>query len=464
MKNFERIHATDGKYDTLRLIDENGEFVEFMDLFVASMITRGDAPATVTRYSNAVAQFLDYLCEAGVFGQPCSRTEILEAVDRYLPARLAGPAQAGKYIEIVRDLGHQRLTHTSASNASAALNRFLQLLVYGADLDREIAEWHRVGEVEGEAPKDLFRRLSGAKRSSAEVRKIMRRSMLANVIRWKPNGIKKPPATRVHAQKWKRQSHNKKDLPAEWVMPVLDAASSFRDRAVWALMAGAGLRQSEVAQLTWDAIDVQKQEIFVFDPESLRFADQLPERYVRRFKGRKYSETYILPQLREVFFEALANYVRREHRPVQPDLMVFQDITKSGNGRPYSLLSDKSRIAAFKRACERAGAPRKRGEKIFTPHSLRHFYGVFMLNYVPVDGGYGLTISEVQRLMGHEDQTSTMGYAREDALILETKLQLIDQLSLGQQANESEFTAWLAKRHSDIADRLLANSNKGDQR
>ena len=236
----------------------------------------------------------------------------------------------------------ERLTNESAGSAAAAINRFLSLSDYMADLDRQIAEWHGEELIEGKAPKDLFQRLSTANRSAAEVRQIMRKSMLANVIRIRPGGIKKPKKNSIKSPKVRTQIDDYADFPAEFVMPLFDAANCYRDLAAWSLMAGAGLRHSEVSQLHWEAIDIEAQQVFVYDPESHRYADELPEEYVPRFKGRQYSETYIIPQLREVFFEALANYVRFERRPREPDFMVFQDITSTGNGRPYSLVSARN--------------------------------------------------------------------------------------------------------------------------
>ncbi|KKL27833.1 hypothetical protein LCGC14_2381190, partial [marine sediment metagenome] len=97
-----------------------------------------------------------------------------------------------------------------------------------------------------------------------------------------------------------------------------------------------------------------------------------------------------------------------------------------------------------------------------TPHSLRHFYGVFMLNFIPVEGGYGLRLPEVQKLMGHEDSSSTAHYAREDPIILESKLRMIDHFAMGQTDKERDIRAWIAKRHTDIAQRMLSNMPHGD--
>jgi integrase len=472
MKNFTRVRSKWGKYDTLRLIDDDGEFLDVMDTFVAALIKRGEASATVDRYSNVVAQFLDYLVEVGVFGQPSSRYEILNAVDWYLAARVARPdalnisSDAEGYFQAVSNLKQKTLSRKSAQNAAAAINRFLELSDYWSTLTNDMADWDGIEVVEGAAPMELFKVLKKSHRSATEIKRMMQKSMLAGVTRWKPNGIDRPKGGMSISSKIGGETSSKDnemlDYPAEYLMPLLDAANCFRDQAVWSLMAGAGLRTSEAIQLPWEAIDFDNREVFVHDPESHRYADQLPQRYARRFKGRRFSETYIIPQLRDIFFEALENYLRYEHRPITPDRMVFQDIRTLGNGRPYSLVQDNNRIKAFHAAGIRSGAPRKPNGKPYTPHSLRHFYGVFMLNFIPVEGGYGLRLPEVQKLMGHEDSSSTAHYAREDPIILESKLRMIDHFAMGQTDKERDIRAWIAKRHTDIAQRMLSNMPHGD--
>ncbi|SFF22436.1 Phage integrase family protein [Sulfitobacter brevis] len=277
--------------------------------------------------------------------------------------------------------------------------------------------------------------------------------MLASVVRLNPDGVEKPGNHLVFS---KKDQIEDKEFSAEYIMPLLDAATSWRDKAFWALVAGAGLRMSEAAQITWDAVLTEQRKVFIYDPEGHRYADQLPEEYAPRFKGRKYSGTYIIPQLRDVFFEALEQYVRREYRPTGNHNLVFQDIRTGQNGRPFMLVSDKNMGSAFKRACRRAGVPRLPNGEEYTLHSLRHFYGVFMLNYIPVEGGYGLKLTEVQRLMGHEKASTTAKYAREDKLILQSKLELFDQFVLNGGLKETDLRTMLAKRHQEAAKRLLS--------
>jgi hypothetical protein len=85
MKNFTRITTERHGYLVARLIDEEGVFLAPFDAFMDSLTSKGYSQCTDRRYGFAVANFLDFLTEAGVFGQAASQKEILEVVDQYIP-------------------------------------------------------------------------------------------------------------------------------------------------------------------------------------------------------------------------------------------------------------------------------------------------------------------------------------------------------------------------------------------
>ncbi len=66
-----------------------------------------------------------------------------------------------------------------------------------------------------------------------------------------------------------------------------------------------------------------------------------------------------------------------------------------------------------------------RGGK-YSPHSLRHMYGVYLLNYIPINAEaneYGLPLIDVCHFMGHKNLESTKVYARRDGLEAGKKLE-----------------------------------------
>jgi len=89
-------------------------------------------------------------------------------------------------------------------------------------------------------------------------------------------------------------------------------------------------------------------------------------------------------------------------------------------GRPYFLSAASSRNEVFKRAAAAVGV----ADRVHGPHSLRHAYGTYLLNYFPrMNGDYGLPLPFVQQLMGHADIKSTMKYARYDEELMRLELQ-----------------------------------------
>jgi integrase len=92
--------------------------------------------------------------------------------------------------------------------------------------------------------------------------------------------------------------------------------------------------------------------------------------------------------------------------------------------------SDAAMGKSFKKAIALANVPIPFGRKDWTLHSLRHLYGVYMLNDIPIDrenNVFGLDLTEVQMLMGHKSINQTRHYARSKENKLEKKLENADK-------------------------------------
>jgi integrase len=222
------------------------------------------------------------------------------------------------------------------------------------------------------------------------------------------------------------------DFPLEHFPALIAAATTWRDRALWALLLASGIRRSEALNLQWCDIDFAKREVFVLDPDSLRYGREMPQtERDQRFKGRTVSRTYLFLPYRTWFFEYLSRYRKEEYRlPQDGNDFVFQYLIKPHYGRPLHEATDETLNSAFTSAVKRAqipGPPVAR-EHTWTAHSLRHSYGVYMLNDYEVPGQTmpGLTLAEVQQLMGHRDVNTTRKYARERTSRLQAKLQAHD--------------------------------------
>ncbi|MFG6517538.1 tyrosine-type recombinase/integrase [Sulfitobacter sp. 1A13368] len=451
MKNYTRLARQTGRYETFILLDNAGGSVQAFDLFVNSLIREGLSPSTVTTYSNHIASFLDYLTEAKVFGFPSRQLELQAAIKGYLPARLAGANARGDFDIISRKiLGQKRLTKAAAKNHATAINKFILESEGHALHLQQIEEWE--GSISEGPSKQVFQETT-RQRSGAEIKRIYQSSMMVNVMNHHP----KVARGKIVKVSGKDNSPNRdKDFPAEYILSLLDCASCARDEALWALSAGTGVRPHEALLLEMDHIDFERRKVVVEDPDNRRFASQMPDELRRRWKGRAVSETYFIPILRDRFFQTLERYIRTEYMPVPNQSLVFQQLR--GDRSPYIGVADKNRIQSFKRAVRRV-QKRLPSEDArltgLTPHSLRHFYGTFMLNYVPLGNNqYGLRPVEVQRLMGHEQLISTLKYARQDKLALDAKILLMNMHAMNEAPEIDHLIKWMANKYSDHADRL----------
>lgn len=126
-----------------------------------------------------------------------------------------------------------------------------------------------------------------------------------------------------------------------------------------------------------------------------------------------------------IFWENLEKYLALEYNSSVGHDFVFQ----SSDGRPYFASDRSSRDKTFKSYAKKAGIDDLTGISL---HSLRHMYGTYTLNYMPVPGQAtpGFPITYVKILMGHSSVTSTMKYAKHDVDIIDAYLQHANQYVL----------------------------------
>jgi integrase len=438
------------------LIDDEGDVVGAFEHFVDALFKREYAFASIKRYMEVVGNFIDYLIETGVFGKAVTAERLNHAIDSYLSIRVradricAAPDNSddnfirwAKPIVVALRLRSVQVNE----NLAAPINLFLRL---SETLAR--TEWERVEylglESLPENYHDAIRAVEGHQTLTQPQRKALKQSsMLSNVMRLNPDGIARPRGlVRPNVQN-DGPTLERRDFPLTQLAPVIRAARTERDKSLWLLLASSVLRTSEALALRWEHIDPKAATVYVEDPNNLRYANELPLAARMRFKGRAVSETYLIQPLRDQFFEALAKYLKDEYVPGSGHNFVFQD-TRIGPlcGRPMHEMSDTARSQTFKRAVRRAGVPSPSPESDWTLHALRHAYGVYLLNYLPVPGGYGLALKEVQRLMGHKSEATTSNYAREDSIILAAKLEYSDRMVISLSSEWTGLPALIAQR------------------
>ncbi|VXC96292.1 tyrosine-type recombinase/integrase [Sphingomonas sp. AX6] len=452
MKNFVRspIFLNGSKY--FQLIHINGEIDQSFSAFIEHLLCRSYAPETIRRYLNIVACFLDYLSEISLYPVSPSKRYISKALDRYVPLKLN--ANRLRRIDkrhlsdpfiawgapLVASLGIRQVGSTNG--IVSAVRHYLAL---SDQFERALNEGSAYDELSSTKP-PVSEQIQFA---SVVSRPMPGNSMLSGVLRRPPTAI---DATRSqHRDRVGISDERYKDFPIGRFPDLLQHANSWRDRFLWALLGASGLRVSEACALQWGDVDIPTQTIIVLNPNNRPGSkDGGPARQLR-FKGRTTQAIFLLPELKSEVFRSMYFYLAHECQGSLPSDYVFQDIRPGkSRGRPFYDLSDAARTTAFHRACERASIPQT-GVKSWAPHSLRHMYGVFLTNYLPVPGGFGLRLEEVQRLMGHASDRATRTYARQDEIVLEAKLELADRIVMGGGA--------LDDLPRTIADRLRLQAN-----
>uniref|UniRef100_UPI0040477916 tyrosine-type recombinase/integrase n=1 Tax=Rheinheimera sp. TaxID=1869214 RepID=UPI0040477916 len=255
---------------------------------------------------------------------------------------------------------------------------------------------------------DIHRNLLQRRKLSENERKrLLRESVLAQVV----SGGGKYTRTRLFGISRKASSKNDyQHFPVSHIEDLLDKAPSYMDRALWALLLGAGLRTSEACQLLISDVDIVTEELHVFTYrdrvkcfEGLAFSDTLK----LSFKGRETENAAFIEPFGEIFFEAITNYLKFERPKNLSHNYLFVTNSNNGRGRPLFAASRTTRNGKFKKIQELISCPTKHNGRRFTLHSLRHFYGYWLLNFHLTEKGERFSLLEVQRMMGHANVNST---------------------------------------------------------
>jgi len=165
------------------------------------------------------------------------------------------------------------------------------------------------------------------------------------------------------------------------IATVLAMASTARDRALLAVLLGAGLRAAEAVGL--DVMDLHD------DPEGgLVIA-------VRRGKGRKDRQVPVQPDVSRLLLAYLAETGRRLGDPGP----LFRAHDRGAARRDRARLSTRAVGYLVRRALERAGL----AAKAISPHALRHTYAIRALRA-------GGNVIAVQKLLGHASVATTQPY------------------------------------------------------
>ena len=275
-------------------------------------------------------------------------------------------------------------------------------------------------------PSTLFKELTVKRRlNSAEQKALINKSMMAGVISGGPKYIR----SNLFKTRGISSDDNpyKKAFPFNSVEDVISQATTYRDRCLWALLAGTGIRGSEGTQLLLRDVNAKERTLFIIDPEKrLPVYASCPHEWINEldFKGREIDTVYFIEPFKTIFFDNLPKLLLERKKKNCSHQFLFITMDSGHDSRPLFLADNKSLNGVFRTAQNRMGL-----ESDHTLHSLRHFYAAWCVNYIPLGNGrYGMSTSTVQTLMGHASEESTKKYSVKDELILEATINMSNAL------------------------------------
>ncbi|KPY73874.1 MULTISPECIES: tyrosine-type recombinase/integrase [Pseudomonas syringae group] len=213
-------------------------------------------------------------------------------------------------------------------------------------------------------------------------------------------------------------------FPLHKIAALIESATSYRNSALWALLAATSIRVSEAMQFLLEDVDIQNRKVYARGPrssarcsKSYRGIDEVSFNKLA-WKGRTTEHTLLLEPYGSMFFKYYSLYLKHEYKPTYHNF-IFQ----TGNGDPLCF-SDYSSVVfePFRQSSRRVLANTEFERFSYTPHSLRHSFCVFFKNFVEHTEGVGLRNSEIKALTGQKTDKAVERYAVMMRYLLELKI------------------------------------------
>lgn len=456
LKNYKKIEDSYSSQETWRLIGHHGP-VEPFQQFCDEMIDDGLPFNTRRSYASATAQFLDYCYEAGVFEHDTTKKKLNSAVKNYRHFLAQGTQSTKREVcDLAKALPHNvPKAISSIGVALAGVKRFLELSDELATEQAELLEVkHGISVVIDYNP--IVNAMAQLRNVSENERRHIQNTLMGGVIRNAAKSLnKKVKSLAVNISPSNSPMDVRWEFPIESIGTLIEGATLYRDKALYSLLAGGGIRISEALNLRWQHIDFENRKVFVHDPRGERNLNTDPDR--RIFKGRNISRIFLYQPFKDMFFDFLLKYEDSdEYVATSKHDYVFQISKGKRKGAALAIDGDKStQWKNFTNLVKCIKVKPRPDGKPWSPHSLRHSYGVWMLNYLPHENGVGLPMPVVMRLMGHSKSSSTQVYARQDLDDIDEKLEYFDRLVISNSHSAHDLQKIRAERKlKEIRDML----------
>lgn len=433
----EKVHQNGNDNWKLFHIDADGSVWRdpYFDFFAEHLLpgesSGADSRNSRYNYTRWVAHFIDFMIEAVKYEIEHNHLEmsgaVLVALMRKYPKFLAEGEDSSDPLvaEVAKRLQAESCSRNTQTLYISAINKYLDLSEDFNATMRELG-YHDINGIPLYSEIDLFpdsyRKIAIPSRERIELNK---NSMLAGVM---SGGAQLKRIAKL--KPLKRDNTNKKDqdndleefyqqdhFPLENAPKlIIDGFRSLRDKALFCLLMACGCRLHEALLLTWRDIDTARQLVRLRCPHNKSLEDfggffsSKTEIHALPWKGRLTERTALIEPFKTHFWRFLAEYQKsKEYTFSNSHNFIFQLINGKNKGAPL-VMSDHSNIAdSMAKACKRIGISPRR------PHSLRHMYGYYCLNFLPFDdGSFGMGLLSVRDLMGHASPRSTQRYAIPD--------------------------------------------------
>jgi integrase/recombinase XerD len=432
-----------------RLIGPDGLPILAFEVFAKTLWR--DPYHTRKNYCRWLAEFFDFLFEASLHIAPeivgqVNREAICEILQSYDDYLVLGENSGRALVQSVSAvLPSPHVSHRSSSTMHAPVRRFLKL---SEEIRQRMRELEERDLFKGADDQKLFT-FVGQRRELTHYEQgaLKANSMIAGLVAGGPKFIQYSVLPTFSCQ---ITYDCERAFPFDRVRSTLDNLRTYRDQALYSFCAASGCRISEALQLLWEDIDFETRTVRLVEPLARNRCSSYQslttgQRDRLCWKGRTTAVTLLIDPFATWFFDALADYLRHEYIPHGRNEFVFQYAYGIDDAAPYFLASESSRNGVLRRAVTLAGVEHVRG-----PHSFRHMYGTYLVNYFPrLDGTYGLPMGVVQKLMGHKNIKDTEKYAHYDKDVLDAELGFANMLLYGDgtglSVNELKRRALLSR-------------------
>ncbi|ELC9522619.1 site-specific integrase [Vibrio alginolyticus] len=449
-------------YDLLNV--ETGESVPFYAEYLRKIVTRQvanqkQAQNTIDAVANDLKVFLEYVGNAQdlYFSKNLKiDSSLLSEIILSFPEYLMLGTKAVKTLARETALVTKRepITNDSANRYLSSVNAFIE----GSAITHErLKDKANDGLLNIDVPpQNLHASVLRRRNLSAfERKKLQQRSVMCQVV----SGGAKYTKTAYFGISQSSHKDDYKHFPISHIESLLDAAPTYRDRAMWALLMGTGLRTAEATQLLVSDVDIINENIQVvsyrgrtecYEGITTQEANKLS------FKGRETQDVFFIYPFNEIFFDSITKYLKYERPKGLNHNYLFTTNSNRSRGRPLFATSRANRSHIFKKVQALINCPQKseNSKRFYTLHSLRHFYGYWLLNFHTTPAGGRFSLLEVQHMMGHADIESTKRYAISDKIIAREKMKLANLVLQSKSKTkgllESHYKQILAELTSGI--------------